>query len=161
MYQTVGHQIISYYSECMGVPLIRREIKGKSLSTSSDYTRTSNDEVEDLFELLSEVKRQVPEVDAVATGAILSNYQRVRVENVCLRLGLTSLAYLWQMDQDALLQSMIDSEMNSILIKVASIGLNSSHLGKSIAEMQPKLRALSDQYSIIGLDQSAYSPTRL
>ena len=53
------------------------------------------DEVEDLFELLSMVKEQYPDVQAVASGAILSNYQRLRVENVCQRLGLISLAYLW------------------------------------------------------------------
>ena len=32
------------------------------------------DEVEDLLELLNKIKEQNPEVQAVATGAILSNY---------------------------------------------------------------------------------------
>lgn len=36
-------------------------------------------------------------------GAILSNYQRVRVEAVCERLGLKTLAFLWQRDQSELL----------------------------------------------------------
>ncbi len=35
----------------------------------------------------------------VSAGAILSDYQRVRVESVCSRLGLTSLAFLWRRDQ--------------------------------------------------------------
>jgi diphthamide synthase (EF-2-diphthine--ammonia ligase) len=43
----------------------------------------------------------------VATGAILSNYQRTRVEAVCMRLGLVSLAFLWQSDQAELLDEMI------------------------------------------------------
>lgn len=69
-------------------------------------------------------------MEAVSCGAILSNYQRLRVENVCgryyfifcyiyflfllllifgllIRLGLISLAYLWHQDQMELLQSMI------------------------------------------------------
>lgn len=129
MYQTVGHSIISLYAECMNLPLFRQPISGSSLVTTSDYAPTINDEVEDLYSLLLKAKTAIPDLEAVSTGAILSNYQRVRVENVCARLGLVSLAYLWQMDQDALLQSMIEFEMESILIKVASIGsfLNSSH----------------------------------
>ena len=37
------------------------------------------DEVEDLVDLLNKVKEQNPDVQAVACGAILSNYQRLRV----------------------------------------------------------------------------------
>lgn len=37
-----------------------------------------------------------PEIEALASGAVLSTYQRTRVESVCARLGLTSLGYLWQ-----------------------------------------------------------------
>ena len=66
----------------------------------------------------------------VAVGAILSDYQRVRVESVCQRLGLTPLAYLWQRDQSDLLQEMIQAGMESILVKVACLGLDKRHLGK-------------------------------
>lgn len=52
-------------------------------------------------------------------GAILSDYQRVRVENVCNRLSLMSLAYLWRRDQTELLQEMIDCQVHAILIKVS------------------------------------------
>lgn len=51
-------------------------------------------------------------------GAILSDYQRVRVENVCSRLNLISLAYLWRRDQTELLQEMIDCQVHAIIIKV-------------------------------------------
>ena len=70
------------------------------------------------------------DVTGVAVGAILSDYQRVRVESVCQRLGLTPLAYLWQRDQSDLLQEMIQAGMESILVKVACLGLDKRHLGK-------------------------------
>jgi hypothetical protein len=57
----------------------------------------------------------------------------------CRRLGLTTLAYLWQRDQGELLSEMIDAGMEAILIKVAGIGLKPMHLGKTLAEMQPLL----------------------
>ena len=68
---------------------------------------TPDDEVEDLFVLLSEVKRQIPSITAVSSGAIASDYQRLRVESICSRLGLVSLAFLWKQDQTLLLQEMV------------------------------------------------------
>lgn len=69
---------------------------------------TAGDEVEDMFILLNEVKRQIPSVTAVSSGAIASDYQRLRVESVCSRLGLVSLAYMWKQDQSLLLQEMVN-----------------------------------------------------
>ncbi len=40
----------------------------------------------------------------------------------CGRLGLVSLAYLWQRDQEELLKEMIDCGLEAIIIKVAAMG---------------------------------------
>lgn len=37
---------------------------------------------------------------------------------------------------------MIESGMEAILIKVAGIGLKTTHLGKTLAEMEPTLKKL-------------------
>ena len=60
----------------------------------------------------------------------------------CRRLGLTVLAYLWQREQDELLQEMIDAGLVAVVIKVAGIGLTEKHLGKTLAEMQSTLLKL-------------------
>ncbi|XP_068608291.1 diphthine--ammonia ligase [Brachionichthys hirsutus] len=148
MYQTVGHQAIDLYAEAMDLPLYRRTIQGSSLDTSKNYCKTEGDEVEDLYELLHLVKKKEG-VEAVSVGAILSDYQRIRVENVCLRLGLQPLAYLWHRDQESLLSEMISSDLRAILIKVAAFGLDpKKHLGKSLADMEPYLKQLSRQYGV-------------
>ena len=90
------------------------------------------DEVEDLYNLLQSVKQKIPDVQAVCSGAVLSDYQRLRVENVCQRLGLTSLSYLWRRDQTELLHEMVDRGVSAILIKVAALGLSPKHLGQNI-----------------------------
>ncbi|KAI1504393.1 hypothetical protein F5X99DRAFT_423848 [Biscogniauxia marginata] len=54
------------------------------------------DETESLVPLLRAVMRAHPEANALCTGAILSTYQRTRIESVALRLGLVPLAYIWQ-----------------------------------------------------------------
>lgn len=57
-------------------------VKGSSLSQDLSYTPTQEDEVEDLYQLLTLVKEKHPDLQGVASGAILSNYQRNRVESV-------------------------------------------------------------------------------
>ncbi|XP_077945706.1 diphthine--ammonia ligase isoform X2 [Gasterosteus aculeatus] len=148
MYQTVGHHAIELYAEVMDLPLYRRTIQGSSLNTSRNYSVTEGDEVEDLYELLHLVKEKEG-VEAVSVGAILSDYQRVRVENVCSRLGLQPLAYLWRRDQESLLSEMISSDLHAVLIKVAAFGLDpEKHLGKPLADMEPYLKQLSQKYGV-------------
>jgi Diphthamide synthase len=123
MYQTVGHDTIDLQVECIGLPLYREYITGQSIDQALHYSTTPGDETEDLFRLLSNVKARQPDIQAVSAGAILSNYQRIRVENVCARLGLTCLAYLWQQDQQELLAEMVSVGLTAIVIKVAALGI--------------------------------------
>ncbi|XP_042046236.1 diphthine--ammonia ligase-like [Salvia splendens] len=149
MYQTVGHQIVVSYAECMGIPLFRRRIRGTTRHHGLSYNMTPGDEVEDMLILLKEVKRHIPSVSAVSSGAIASDYQRLRVESVCSRLGLVSLAYLWRQDQSLLLQDMISSAIIAITVKVAAIGLvPSKHLGKELTQLQSHLHKLKEFYGI-------------
>jgi diphthine-ammonia ligase len=149
MYQTVGHELIDLYSEAMDLPLFRRTICGQPLNCDFEYNdEVIGDEVEDLFHLLSDIKKEIP-FDGISVGAIFSDYQRVRALNVCDRLGLQMLAPLWGREQTQLLKDMINDDMNAIIIKVAVIGLEpNKHLGKSIKEMFPVLVALKDKYGI-------------
>uniref|UniRef100_A0A8C2JHZ0 Diphthine--ammonia ligase n=1 Tax=Cyprinus carpio TaxID=7962 RepID=A0A8C2JHZ0_CYPCA len=93
--------------------------------------------VSDLVMVLQEKER----VEAVSFGAILSDYQRIRVENVCVRLQLQLQVYLWCRDQAELLREIIIlSGLQGLLIKVAVYGLDPQRrLGKSLAEMEPYL----------------------
>ncbi|KAG6854847.1 hypothetical protein C0991_012037 [Blastosporella zonata] len=152
LYQTVGQDAIELVARALDVPLFRRVITGNAVEQGSEYgsrdskgaTAVEGDETEDLLALLSEAHH--PDVLGVSVGAILSNYQRVRVEHVCRRLGLTPLCYLWNRDQGELFNEMISAGMEAILIKVAGIGLTTEHLGKTLAEMQPTLVKLNQQY---------------
>ncbi|KAF9913023.1 hypothetical protein EC991_005891 [Linnemannia zychae] len=148
MYQTVGHDVIHLYRDCLDVPLYRQEIKGRPVEQGSDYVKTDQDETEDLFELLSAVKAAHPDLEAVSVGAILSNYQRIRVENVCSRLGLVALSYLWQRNQEELLDEMAQAGVNAVLVKIAAIGLKKQHLGQSIGDMFPYLCKMNREYDL-------------
>ncbi|KAH9853564.1 hypothetical protein C2E23DRAFT_884729 [Lenzites betulinus] len=154
LYQTVGQDAIEFVGQALDVPLFRRVISGAAVEQGGEYGGRDpahsegirGDETEDLYELLVTVKTHHPEVQGVSVGAILSNYQRVRVEHVCRRLGLTPLSYLWHRDQEELLAEMVEAGMEAILIKVAGIGLTAKHLGKTLADMQPTLIKLNRLY---------------
>lgn len=155
MYQTVGQDAIEFVARALEVPLYRRAIQGDPVEQSAEYGSRSaggagvlGDETEDLYTLLEHVKAHHPDVQGVSVGAILSNYQRVRVEHVCRRLSLTPLAYLWQRDQAELLSEMIAAGIKSVLIKVAGIGLTVKHLGKTLNEMQDTFTRLNSLYGL-------------
>jgi diphthine-ammonia ligase len=143
MYQTVGHSVIPLYEEALGIPLYRQEILGTAVDSSRDYAtplkKQEQDETEDLVPLLRRVMEAHPEANALSTGAILSTYQRTRVESVALRLGLTPLSYLWQYPllppytQSSLLHDMTAVGQEAIIIKTASGGLDEDFLGLDVA----------------------------
>lgn len=141
MYQTVGHQVIPCYEQALKLPLYRQEISGHASFKDKDYAADSlEDETESLLPLLRRVISAHPEANAVSTGAILSDYQRTRVESIALRLGLTPLSYLWQWpslppsSQASLLEDMAAVGQDSRIIKVASGGLDESFLGQNVAD---------------------------
>lgn len=148
MYQSVGHEIVDHYAEAMGLPLFEGDIVGKPYNQASEYEVTEGDEVEDLFKLMTWAKEAV-DYEAVSVGAIFSDYQRVRVLNVCDRLGVKMLAYLWHRDQAQLLREMLDCGIHAILIKVAALGLEPhKHLGKTLAEIYDHMIAMEKKYGL-------------
>ncbi|KAL6768420.1 hypothetical protein ACKKBF_B39080 [Auxenochlorella protothecoides x Auxenochlorella symbiontica] len=175
MYQTVGHQVVAALGQCMGLPLYRRCIQGTSKDQGLVYQHNAceSDEVEDLSCLLAYCKDRIPGLQAVCSGAIASDYQRTRVENVCARLGLVSLAPLWHQPQSTLLRRMIDGGVEAVLVKVAAAGLSvAQDLGAPLAEMEEKLHALrrkfgcnvcgeGGEYETLTLDCPAFTRGRI
>nr|CAE76479.1 conserved hypothetical protein [Neurospora crassa] len=176
MYQTVGHQVIPLYAEATGIPLYRQPIlggatQGKDYShfstavavqgegdnnAKAKHVKDDDDETESMIPLLLAIKRAHPEANAICAGAILSTYQRTRVESVAVRLGLTPLAFLWKFPilpvpqhlaggdvatTDAqLLDDMAAAGMEARIIKVASGGLDDSFLWTNVADRLGKER---------------------
>ena len=56
MYQTVGHNAIDLYAQAMDLPLYRGIIQGSSVDQGKVYKENEQDEVEDLYKLLKNIK---------------------------------------------------------------------------------------------------------
>ncbi|KAJ5094262.1 hypothetical protein N7456_010123 [Penicillium angulare] len=164
MYQTIGHSVIPLYESALEIPLYRAAITGGAVDTSRIYRHDAadqsaeseqnekdedEDETESLVPLLRRIKLAHPEANAVSAGAILSTYQRTRIENVAGRLGLVPLAWLWMypslpapVERDAdpaavqeagLLEDMAAVGCDARIIKVASGGLDDGVLWEDVS----------------------------
>lgn len=150
MYQTAGHALIPLYVDALDLPLYRQEILGSAKDSSKYYgadnedvvagggSSQQGDETESLMPLLRQVMAAHPEANAVCSGAILSTYQRTRIESVALRLGLVPLSYLWQYpvlpppSPGGLLDDMAAVGFDVRIVKVASGGLDDSLLWENL-----------------------------
>ncbi|KIH95136.1 ATP-binding protein l-psp endoribonuclease family protein [Sporothrix brasiliensis 5110] len=154
MYQTVGHPVLPLYAAATGLPLYRQPILGRAVQSGCEYQPNDGedeDETESMTRLLRRVLADLPEANAVCAGALLSTYQRTRVESVAVRLGLASLAYLWQYpllpavsSSSAATTDYLDdlavAGFDARIVKVASGGLDDSLLWTNVASAAGRAR---------------------
>ncbi|KAH6998421.1 hypothetical protein BKA56DRAFT_567643 [Ilyonectria sp. MPI-CAGE-AT-0026] len=149
MYQTVGHEVLPLYAAATDLPLYRLPIGGRAVHHERDYDATGaqdSEETESMLPLLRAIMSRHPEANALCAGAILSTYQRTRVESIAMRLGLVPLAYLWQYpvlpppypataaaSETQLLIDMAGAGLEARIIKVASAGLDEGHLWERVS----------------------------
>ena len=109
------------------VPAIERtKYQAEAMEIPQDVYRIGDD-MEELKEILEKY-----DVDAVVSGAIASNYQKTKIEEICTDLGLISYAPLWGKEQKNLLEDMINAGMKITIISVSAYGLDSTYLGRII-----------------------------
>ena len=155
MYQTVGHTLLPLFSTTLSRPLYRQQILGSAINRERDYQHMElstqlldaqptnskeEDETESMISLLRRIMLDHPTANALCSGAVLSTYQRTRVESVTVRLGLIPLSFLWQYPSlptpipgpAGLLDDMAAVGLDARLIKVASGGLREDVLWGSV-----------------------------
>lgn len=147
MFQTVGSEIAELMGECLACPIFISSTKCNSISTSLDYSMTVGDEVEELFDAVSNILKNI-QFEAICSGAILSNYQKRRVENICKRLNLESIAPLWKREQKELLKETIDYVIDARIVKIASPVLKKSCLGMTLREIYDYLENIDYPYEL-------------
>jgi ABC transporter with metal-binding/Fe-S-binding domain ATP-binding protein len=118
MYHSVNIHLTKTLSEALSIPLISQSTKGEK-----------EQELESLKELLEPL-----DIDGVITGAIASEYQRTRVEQICHDLHLKSFTPLWHKNQTLLLKDMVQAGFIIKIVCVSADGLDQSYLGKTIDE---------------------------
>ena len=120
-------------SRAVEIPLVKAETSG-----------VKEKELEDLKKLLASL-----DVEGVVSGAVLSSYQKERIDRICDELGLKSVAPLWHEDPLDIMRELIDLKFKVIIVGVYAYGLDQTWLGREInTETLEKLVKLHENYQI-------------
>jgi len=109
---------------------------------------TGSDEMEGIEQALVALKTRMG-VSGLVTGAVASDYQKVRFDNMCDGIGVKSYAPLWHKTPRLLVENLEKSGFRIILTAVAAKGLDESWLGRELTEEEwSKLERLSKVHGI-------------
>jgi diphthine-ammonia ligase len=116
MFHSLNIHLADLFAEAVGIPLVKSETSG-----------IKEMELKDLKDLLATL-----DVEGVVSGAILSQYQKERIDRICHELNLESIAPLWHENPMKLLKEMISLGFEAIIVGVYAYGFDRSWLGRMI-----------------------------
>jgi diphthine-ammonia ligase len=109
---------------------------------------TRKDELADLRHDLAELKTNQG-VSGLVTGAVASDYQKTRFDNMCDTIGLKTYAPLWHKNPKLLVEDLKRAGFRIILTAVAAKGLDESWLGRELSDSEwSRLDRLSKMHGI-------------
>ncbi|MEE9151562.1 MAG: diphthine--ammonia ligase [Thermoplasmata archaeon] len=133
MYHVPNIGLTRLQAEAMQIPMIFRTTKG-----------VKEEELKDLKIAIEEAKQEYS-IEGIVHGAIFSNYQRKRIDDICHELVIKSLSPLWKKKPKELLTEMVAEGFKIIISAVAAEGLGPKWLGKEIDD--ETIKELSDLHN--------------
>ena len=118
MFHYPNIRLTDLFAEAVGIPLVKAETSG-----------IKEEEVEDLKRLIATL-----EVEGIVSGAIASDYQRMRIEKICKKLGLKCITPLWHENPLQMLREILDLNFQVIVTGVCAYGFSREWLGRKIDE---------------------------
>jgi diphthine-ammonia ligase len=108
----------------------------------------SKDELVDLQHALARMKSE-GKISGLVTGAVASDYQKARFDNMGDAIGLKTYAPLWHKSPKLLVENVVKSGFRIVLSAVAAKGLDESWLGRELTEQEwSRLERLSEVHGI-------------
>ena len=133
MFHSVNIKLAPMIAEALGKKLVVTETTG---------------EKESELESLRQALKGLP-IEGIFSGAIMSTYQRDRIDAITHDLGLEHISPLWGQPPRQVLEAEIESGMHIVMTAVAAQGLDGSWLGKRIDESSfDELVELSSRHGI-------------
>ena len=137
MFHTPSIMSVVKQAEVMKFPLILKITPGEK-----------EKELKELEEAIKEAVEKY-QIEGIVTGAIASNYQASRIQNICEKLGLKVINPLWGKNQIEILKLLIENDFKVIITAVAAYPLDESWLGRQIDEkFIEDVKKLSEKYKI-------------
>src|SRR3989304_2657275 len=136
MFHVPNVDLVKKQAEAMGIPILQKATKG-----------VKEEELKDLEAAIREAEEKY-NIMGVVSGAVASNYQKQRIDNICNKVGIKSLAPLWQQDAEELLREMI-KKFRIVITAVGAPPLDEGWLERSIDDnCVDELAELNKKYGI-------------
>ena len=120
MFHIPNVHLVELQAKSMNIPLISVESSG-----------IKEKELKDIKNALSTAIKKY-KIRGVVSGALASNYQKERIDKICLDLGIKSIAPLWHIEPKKYLQELIKHNFKVIITGIAADGLTKDFLGSGI-----------------------------
>ena len=108
MFHTSSIKKTKHQAKAMKIPLI--------------FVRTEGEKEKELLDLETAIKKAKKKykIAGIISGALASNYQKSRIEEICKKLNLISLTPLWQKDGFEYLNDIIKNKFRVIVTGVSA-----------------------------------------
>jgi len=120
MFHYPNVEFIKYQAKALNLPLIIQKTKAEK-----------EKELKDL-EIAIKIAIKKYNIKALISGALASSYQKTRIEKICKKFKIKSMAPLWHIDPEDYLNQLIKNKFEVIITGIAADGLNESFLGRKI-----------------------------
>ena len=122
MFQVANIEIAKLSAEALGIPIVFEKTSG-----------IKEKELDDLKRAVEKAKKEFG-IEGIVAGALASNYQKERVEKICIPLGLKVFAPYWHYDAEKYLHEIVSAGFKVIFTRVAALGLTEKWLGRVLDE---------------------------
>lgn len=137
MFHTPSIEKTKHQAKSMNLPIIIAKTEGEK-----------EEELKDLEKAIKLAKKRY-NIEGIISGALASNYQKSRIEEICKRLNLKSLTPLWHIDELNYLNELIKNGFKVIITGVFAYPLNQSWLGRLIDKrFIEEIQILNKKYKI-------------
>lgn len=131
MYHVPGTELMDLFPEALGERLVK-------------VFAPQNDELRPLKKAISE-----QDVGAMVSGAVRSEFQKLRLDRIGAELGIENLSPLWHIDPEQHVRDLLSGGYEIIFTGVAAEGLNEKWLGRRLDDAAlGELLGLRDRYGI-------------
>ena len=138
----------SYMFHIPNIELVK--LQAKSMKIPLIFKKTLGVKEEELKDLENAIKIAIKryKIKGLVSGAIESNYQKERIENICKKLNIKSITPLWHINREQYWNDLLNDKFEIILSSVYADGLDKNWLGKKINKnLIKKLKILSKKFN--------------
>lgn len=117
MFHIPNIDLVKIQAEAMQLPIVFLETEG-----------IKEEELKDLKQAI-EIAKEKYSIEGIVSGAIESNYQKSRINNICKELNLISITPLWHTNKDIYARELM-RDFEVIITGIAAEGLSENDLGE-------------------------------